>query len=124
MRGCRLKADPRFTFHASRFLETGRARRRWSRIVRCSRTVNVGQAPMSIYFSASCEPALLERLLKVEAMVLWSVRSAHPNGVLQLLRRYEEEEAQHLKEFESRLGVQSHGRKTRPFPGLVPPVML
>jgi hypothetical protein len=48
MRGRRPEADPRFTFHASRFLEAGRVRRRSSRIVRRSRTVNVGQAPKSL----------------------------------------------------------------------------
>ena len=71
MRGRRREADSRFTPHGStlrraqgpelsrgtsspsraksrdvsRFLGAGRARRRWSRIVRRSRTVNVGQAP-------------------------------------------------------------------------------
>jgi hypothetical protein len=39
-RGCRPEADPRFTPHVSGFLEAGRARRRWLRIVRRSRTVN------------------------------------------------------------------------------------
>jgi len=51
-------------------------------------------------------------------MALWSVRAAQakevPPGVLQFLRRHEEEEAQHLKEFESRLGVQSHRREKLP----------
>ena len=45
MQGRRPKADPRFTFHVSRFLEAGRERRRWLRIIRRNRTVNVGQAP-------------------------------------------------------------------------------
>ena len=66
----------------------------------------------------SCETALLERFLKAEAMALWSVRAAQakdvPPGVLQFLRRHEEEEAEHLKEFESRLGVQSHRREKLP----------
>ena len=66
----------------------------------------------------SCETALLERFLKAEAMALWSVRSAQakevPPGVLQFLRRHEEEEAQHLKEFEARLGVRSHTREKLP----------
>ncbi len=48
MQGRRPEADPRFTPHVSRFLEAGRARRRWSRVVRRSRKVNVGQAPSSI----------------------------------------------------------------------------
>jgi hypothetical protein len=66
----------------------------------------------------SCEMALLERFLKAEAMVLWSVRSAQakevPPGVLEFLRRHEEEEAQHLREFEARLGVRSHSREKLP----------
>ena len=51
-------------------------------------------------------------------MALWSVRAAQakdvPSGVLQFLRRHEEEEAEHLKEFETRLGVRSHARETLP----------
>ena len=67
---------------------------------------------------SSCETALLERFLKAEAMALWAVRSAQakdvPPGVLTFLRRHEEEEAKHLKEFETRLGVRSHVRETLP----------
>jgi len=66
----------------------------------------------------SCEPALLERFLKAEAMALWAVRSAKakdvPEGVLSFLLRHEEEEAKHLKEFETRLGIQSHARQKLP----------
>lgn len=66
----------------------------------------------------SCEPALLERFLKAEAMALWAVRSAQakdvPPGVLSFLRRHEEEEARHLQVFEKRLGVQSHVREKLP----------
>jgi hypothetical protein len=66
----------------------------------------------------SCETALLERFLKAEAMALWAVRSAKakevPPGVLSFLRRHEEEEAKHLKEFETRLGVRSHVRDKLP----------
>lgn len=66
----------------------------------------------------SCESALLERFLKAEAMALWAVRSAKakdvPPGVLSFLLRHEEEEAKHLKEFEARLGVQSHVRTKLP----------
>ncbi len=73
---------------------------------------------MTATLSASCEPALLERFLKAEAMALWSVRAAQtkdvPHGVLEFLRRHEEEEAQHLKEFETRLGVISHQRERLP----------
>jgi hypothetical protein len=66
----------------------------------------------------SCETALLERFLKAEAMALWAVRSAKakdvPAGVLSFLLRHEEEEAKHLKEFETRLGVRSHVRAKLP----------
>src|SRR5512146_67294 len=74
--------------------------------------------PTDFILPASCETALLERFLKAEAMALWSVKAAQakdvPPGVLQFLRRHEEEEAEHLKEFESRLGVQSHAREKLP----------
>ena len=73
---------------------------------------------MELVLPPSCETALLKRFLKAEAMALWSVRSAQakevPPGVLQFLRRHEEEEAQHLKEFEARLGVRSHSREKLP----------
>ena len=45
VRGRRPETDHRFTIHASRFLGAGRERHRWSRIVRRSRRVGVGQAP-------------------------------------------------------------------------------
>jgi len=71
-----------------------------------------------ITLPSDCEPDLLVRFLKAEAMALWSVRAAQsrdvPAGVLQFLRRHEEEEAQHLKEFETRLGVVSRARDKLP----------
>lgn len=74
--------------------------------------------PTEVLLPPSCETALLERFLKAEAMALWAVRSAKakdvPPGVLSFLRRHEEEEAKHLKEFEARLGVQSHAREKLP----------
>jgi hypothetical protein len=74
--------------------------------------------PTEILLPPTCETALLERFLKAEAMALWAVRSAKakdvPPGVLSFLRRHEEEEAKHLKEFETRLGVQSHVRAKLP----------
>jgi hypothetical protein len=73
---------------------------------------------MTPILSPSCKPALLERFLKAEAMALWAVRAAQardvPEGVLEFLRRHEEEEAAHLKEFETRLGVVSHQRDRLP----------
>jgi hypothetical protein len=75
-------------------------------------------APIEVLLPSSCETALLERFLKAEAMALWAVRSAQakevPPGVLSFLLRHEEEEAKHLKEFEARLGVQSHDRAKLP----------
>ena len=74
--------------------------------------------PTELLLPPSCEVALLERFLKAEAMALWAVRSAKakdvPSGVLSFLLRHEEEEAKHLKEFEARLGVQSHVRTKLP----------
>ena len=74
--------------------------------------------PTDLLLPPSCESALLERFLKAEAMALWAVRSAKakdvPSGVLAFLLRHEEEEAKHLKEFEARLGVQSHVRTKLP----------
>jgi len=65
-----------------------------------------------------CERAILEQFLKAEAMALWAVRAAQvqdvPLGVLQFLRRHEEEEAQHLKQFELLLGVSSHDKTGLP----------
>ena len=67
---------------------------------------------------SSCERAILEQFLKAEAMALWAVRSAQaqgvPSSVLQFLRRHEEEEAQHLKQFELLLGTSSHGKTALP----------
>lgn len=67
---------------------------------------------------SSCERAILEQFLKAEAMALWAVRSAQsqdvPPGVLKFLRRHEEEEAQHLKQFELLLGEKSHVKTALP----------
>ena len=74
--------------------------------------------PTELLLPSTCEAALLERFLKAEAMALWAVRSAKakdvPPGVRSFLLRHEEEEAKHLKEFETRLGVQSHVRERLP----------
>jgi hypothetical protein len=74
--------------------------------------------PTELLLPPTCETALLERFLKAEAMALWAVRSAQakdvPPGVLSFLRRHEAEEAKHLKEFETRLGVQSPIRAKLP----------
>jgi hypothetical protein len=66
---------------------------------------------MSRLLPASCERPLLERFLKAEAMAMWSVRAAQesevPSHVAAFLRRHEAEEQDHLKQFESLLGVRS-----------------
>src|SRR5712692_10186914 len=73
---------------------------------------------MTLLLPSSCERAILEQFLKAEAMALWAVRSAQaqdvPPGELQFLRRHEEEEAQHLKQFELLLGMSSHGKTALP----------
>ena len=66
----------------------------------------------------TCERAILEQFLKAEAMALWAVRSAQaqdvPAAALKFLQRHEEEEAQHLKQFELLLGTSSHGKTALP----------
>src|SRR5262249_56769220 len=76
---------------------------------------------MDLILPQSCAQALLERFLKAEAMAMWAVQSAQaqriqdvPPHVLPFLRRHEEEEAQHLKEFERRVGVSPRGRRALP----------
>jgi hypothetical protein len=73
---------------------------------------------MTHQLPSTCERAILEQFLKAEAMALWAVRSAQAQDVppvaLQFLRRHEEEEAQHLKQFELLLGVSSHGKTALP----------
>jgi hypothetical protein len=67
---------------------------------------------------SSCEPALLERFLKAEAMALRAVRSSQlqqvPPNVRQFLRRHEEDEHRHLAQFETMLGHQAHERRQLP----------
>lgn len=62
----------------------------------------------SIRLPPECETALLERFLKAEAMALWTVRSAQSQGVppnvYAFLRKHEEDEQQHLAQFEMMIG--------------------
>lgn len=71
-----------------------------------------------MHLPPSCEPALFERFLKAEAMILWTVRAAQtknvPPEVLQFLQRHEQEESEHLQHFESLLGISSHRQKSLP----------
>jgi hypothetical protein len=73
---------------------------------------------MTYQLPSACERAILEQFLKAEAMALWAVRSAQSQDVppvaLKFLRRHEEEEAQHLKQFELLLGTSSHGKTALP----------
>jgi hypothetical protein len=75
-------------------------------------------ATMSIRLSPECEPALLERFLKAEAMALWTVRSARlqnvPPNVYAFLRKHEEDEEQHLAKFETMIGRRPRERQRLP----------
>ena len=72
----------------------------------------------SLRLPPECEPALLERFLKAEAMALWAVRSARlqnlPPNVQLFLRKHEEDEQDHLRQFESMVGHQSRERERLP----------
>jgi len=65
-----------------------------------------------------CEAALVERFLKAEAMALWAVRSAQlqhvPPHVRTFLQRHEQDEQQHLAQFEAMVGHRSHERERLP----------
>lgn len=75
-------------------------------------------AAISIRLPVECETALLERFLKAEAMALWTVRSARlqdvPPNVHTFLRKHEEDEQQHLAQFEAMIGRQPRGRERLP----------
>lgn len=75
-------------------------------------------AAMSIRLPPECETALLERFLKAEAMALWTVRSARlqdvPPNVYAFLRKHEEDEQQHLAQFEAMIGRQPRERERLP----------
>ena len=79
-------------------------------------TLPHGEPPIRL--PPECEPALLERFLKAEAMALWAVRSAQlqqvPPHVLRFLRKHEADEATHLKQFESLVQHTSHQRDRLP----------
>ena len=79
---------------------------------------NLQRIQRQIRLPETCERALFERFLKAEAMILWTVRAAQtkdlPPDVLQFLRHHEEEESQHLRQFESLLGMTSHRKAALP----------
>lgn len=72
----------------------------------------------SIRLPLECEAALLEQFLKAEAMALWTVRSAQlqtvPQNVYAFLRKHEEDEQQHLAQFERMIGRQPRSRERLP----------
>ncbi len=81
-------------------------------------TIMSTQETTSIWLPPECEPALLERFLKAEAMALWTVRSAQqqdvPPNVYAFLRKHEEDEQQHLAQFEAMIGRQPRDRERLP----------
>jgi len=81
-------------------------------------TIMISESPLSIRLPPECEPALLERFLKAEAMALWTVRSAQlqdvPPNVYTFLRKHEEDEQKHLAQFETLIGRQPRERDRLP----------
>lgn len=75
-------------------------------------------ATTSTRLPPECEPALLERFLKAEAMALWTVRSARlqdvPPNVYAFLRKHEEDEERHLAKFETMIGRRPRERQRLP----------
>jgi len=73
---------------------------------------------MSWSIPSSCELALLERFLKAESMALRAVQAAQaqdvPPNVAIFLRRHEQDEQDHLKQFEMMLGRPSRQRESLP----------
>ena len=65
-------------------------------------------ADESVRLPPVCESALLEQFLRAEAMALSAVRAAQlqqvPPNVQRFLRRHEEDEQEHLAQFESIIG--------------------
>lgn len=65
----------------------------------------------------SVERALLERFLRAEAMAMWAVRSAQvhaPPRALAFLKRHEEEEQEHLRQFEGLTGIAAREKAVLP----------
>lgn len=73
---------------------------------------------VAVRLPAECEPAILERFLKAEAMALWAVRAARmeavPPNVRIFLRKHEEDELDHLQRFETMVGHPSRSRARLP----------
>lgn len=77
-----------------------------------------GDHDTSIRLPPECEPALLEQFLKAEAMALRTLRSAQlqdvPPNVHAFLRKHEEDEQQHLAQFEAMIGRQRRDHERLP----------
>ncbi len=75
-------------------------------------------AAPSVRLPPECGTALLERFLKAEAMALWTIQSARLQGVPQnvyaFLRKHEEDEQQHLAQFETMIGRRPRNRERLP----------
>ena len=75
-------------------------------------------ADNSVWLTPACESALLEQFLRAEAMALSAVRAAQlqqvPPNVQRFLRRHEEDEQEHLAQFESIIGRQHIPRSQLP----------
>ena len=73
---------------------------------------------MSFALPQACERALLEQFLKAEAMALWAVKSAQmqevPPNVQTFLCKHEQDEQNHLRQFEMMLGHESKKRELLP----------
>lgn len=80
--------------------------------------IMASDAAISIQLPPECEIALLEQFLKAEAMALWTVRSARsqdvPPNIYTFLRKHEEDEQQHLAQFEAMIGRQPRERERLP----------
>ena len=80
--------------------------------------MGVSDSSELISLTPDCEAALLERFLKAEAMALWAVRSAQlqdiPPNVRRFLQRHEEDERDHLAQFEAMIGHPSITRERLP----------
>ena len=81
-------------------------------------SVMSSDAITSTWLPLECETALLERFLKAEAMALWTIQSARlqnvPPNVYAFLRKHEEDEQQHLAQFETMIGRQPRERERLP----------
>lgn len=71
-----------------------------------------------ILLPQSCERALLERFLRAEAMAMWAVQAAQrqtlSTSVMNFLKRHEQDERRHLRQFEELVGAQSSKRERLP----------